>query len=225
MVTVCSLMVGDTNLGARELTALAQRCGGMFVRGHDVDAAIIRGGKVTEALVLPKGKSDHHPVVYTLDVAGHEQVVLSWNVYVGQAPRRVKRRLRRLIKKYQPDAIALQEAYRCGPLLAVLAVEYGYDLIQGPNAGEDADCALLVRADRPLRRRGTARMREHWIGPKHDLPKQPRRYPRSRREVVPGVHLRLLDVHPPTGGRDGRNATAVIETEDRIANWFQKGHH
>ena len=120
--------------------------------------------------------------------------------------------------------IGLQEAYRCREVLADLGREHGYDVVQGENVGEGADCAVLVRTDAPVVRRGLARMRERWIGPKHHLPKQPRVFPRARARLFDDVELRVMSAHPATGGPHGPNGASVRESLTRIAHWIQKGH-
>lgn len=224
MTEVVSIAGGDTNLKGDQLEVLAEAAGAELVRGHGVDCLLVAGARATDVHVLAEGGSDHPPVVYNLRTpAGHPIDVLQWNVYVGQPPRRVRRRLRSLIKTWQPDLILLSEAYRCRDQLSTLK---GYRLNQGANVGEGADCALLVHLDHRVTKSSTARMRKSWIGPKHHLPKAPREYPRDRIRLGLGlIVVRAVSLHLPTTDKAGRNLPAVSESTDWITRWFKKGHH
>lgn len=215
-----TIAAGDTNLSGPQRKVLAAASGATLVEGHGVDAAFVVGAKVVAVHVLARGGSDHPAIVYVLEAAGQRFTALQWNVYVGQRPARVRRRLRRLIKRWKPDVIMLSEAYRCRAQLARIK---GYHLTQGPNVGEGADCALMVRADHHLARTGIKRMRQPWTGPKHRLPKQPRQYPGAR-IVTDRLAVRALSIHLPTLDRAGRNAPAVDETLDWLTRYIQKGH-
>lgn len=221
MTEVVSIAGGDTNLTTAALKALADAARAELVRGHGVDCLLTAGAMATDVHVLAEGGSDHPPVVYKLRTpAGHRVVVLQWNVYVGQSPRRVRRRLRSLIRTWQPDLILLSEAYRCRDQLATLK---GYRLNQGANVGEGADCALLVHLDHRVTKSSTARMRKSWIGPKHHLPKSPREYPRDRIRLDQGLIVRAVSLHLPTTDKAGRNLPAVTESTDWVTRWFKKG--
>lgn len=215
-----SIAGGDTNLSATQRQAVAKASGATLVEGHGVDCLFVDGARPVETHVLAKGGSDHPAIIYVLEAQGRRIVVLQWNVYVGQRPVRARRRLARLIKRWNPDVILLSEAYRCRDQLARLK---GYHLIQGANVGEGADCALMFRADHHLKHAGTARMRRTWIGPKHRLPKQPRHYPRGRVELAPDLDLRAVSLHLPTTDRAGHNTAAVDESIARVTRWLKRG--
>ena len=218
---VASVAVGDWNESYDDLVALSKGHSATLARGQGVDHALVDGATVVTTRVLPKGGSDHHPILYTLDVDGHRATLLNWNVYVGQRPSLVRRRLRRLIRRHRPNVITLQEAYRCGSALARLADARGYHLVQGRNVGEGADCATLVRRDgQRLTGHGWMRMRQRWA---HKRPKSPRVYPRVRIRLAPGVALRVLNVHQPS--KRAANATARDESRRRIARWLTAPQH
>lgn len=214
---VVTIAAGDWNESVAELERLAAETGATLVVGSGVDHALISGARVRTVQRLDKGGSDHPPILITLDADGHKIVVLSWNVYVGQRPTRVRRRLRRLIRRHRPDVIALQEAYRCGPVLASIK---RYRLIQGPNVGEAADCALLIARRHKVTSTGMVRMRQRWA---HKRPKSPRVYPRARARVAPGVAVRVLSIHwPPRGANNG---PARAESRTRTARWLTAPVH
>lgn len=222
MTQVVSVAGGDTNLDRPARVALAKAAGAMLVDGHGVDCLFVIGAKAIETHVLAEGGSDHPPIVYVLKTPdGRRIVVLAWNVYVGQRPTRVRRRLRRLTRTWNPDVILLSEAYRCRDELARLK---GFHLVQGDNVGEGADCALLVALDHQLRHSGTARMRKSWIGPKHHLTKSPRQFPRARTRLDTDVLLRTTSLHLPTPDAAGHNTAAVQESIDYTTRWLTKGH-
>lgn len=233
MVTIVSTSSGDYNEPAEKVAELARAAGGRLVRGRGVDHLIlaVEGPgqvQVGEVVVLPKGRSDHHPLLIPLTIDGVQLDHLVWNVYVGQPRDYVRPRLRRLIRRHRPRVVSLQEAYGLGPMLARLAEATGYHLIHGPNTGEAADCALLIRDDRRLASHGRVRMRTRWTGPKHGRAKAPREYPRGRQRLAPGpdgIVLRALVVHQPTGGTTGRNGDAVAESRRRITRWLTQPQH
>lgn len=208
----------DWNLGPGEIEALALRVDGQFVPGHHVDNAIVRGAeKVTVKNLGPWG-SDHDALLYTLTLPNDEEFrVIAWNVYVGQRPDKVGIALAKMVDQHQPHAIALSEAYRCYGALGQLA---GYRRIQGHvPLGENRDCALMVRLDLTVVRSGIERMARRWVGPKHGLDKEPRRFPRARVRTKSGQTVRLMAAHLPFG------PAPVQESLDRIARWFNPHHH
>jgi hypothetical protein len=212
-----TLVLGDWNEDQPAIRAVAEKAGATFVRGYHVDNAVVHGLKPVDVQRLAPGGSDHHPILYTFEVDSHRIVALAWNVYEGQDPKAVRRRLAAIITRFRPNVIALSEAYHCGPELEGLAAHRGYHLSQGPNVGEQADCALLVRDDRPIASPGPARMREPWVGPKHGLAKRPREYPRARYHLAPGLVLRVAAVHLPFGDKP------LAESNAWIVRWIKNG--
>lgn len=217
-----SVAAGDTNLDVDERGALAAAAGAVLVDGHGVDCLFLIGARVVETHVLAVGGSDHPPVVYVLETPdGRRIVVLAWNVYVGQSPRRVRWRIRRLLKRWRPDVVMLSEAYRCRDQLAKLK---GCHLVQGDNVGEGADCALLFPVRHRLVRAAVTPMTKRWIGPKHNEAKAPREFPHGRVHLAPGLALRGLALHIATGGTRGRNKDSVNESIDYATRWLERGH-
>ena len=210
---VVTLAAGDWNLGPAEVEAIARLAGAEFVKGHGVDNAITDGAEPIEVRPLAKHGSDHRPVLFVFRLpTGEEFRLLTWNVYVAQAPAHVAAELCKMVDHYQPPAVCLQEAYRCRRVLGGIP---GYRRIQGLSPlGEARDCAVLVRLDLTYVGRGMTRMRERWVGPKHGLSKRPRIYPRARVKTKGGQVVRLMSVHLPFG------AKAVAESIKRIVAWF-----
>lgn len=215
------LVIGDFNLTAEDVADLADRVGGVMVKGSRVDHAIISDEVRLEVVRrdLPRYGSDHEPLLLAVRVAGERIVVLWWNVYVGQHPDHVLRGVAELADRFQPDVIALGETYRVRKVLGTVP---GYKRIQGrPGRGrlsERAELAILVRRNVTIVARGWVHMRVTWTGPKHALSHGPRIFPRVRIRVG-AAELAILAVHLPTGGYTGRNGPAVRETAARIVRW------
>lgn len=211
-----TVAVADWNLGAGEVEAIARQCGGGFFPGHHVDHAIVRGAEKVSVKNLGRNGSDHDALLYTLTLPGGETFrILLWNVYVGHEPDALGAALARLIDAHQPHLVALSEAYRARK---PLGQQSGYRRVQGLlPIGEDRDCAVLIRGDLLVVRKGFLRMREPWIGPKHGLRKRPRVYVRVRVRTKSGQTVRLLAAHLPFGEKPRAESIA------RITAWFK--HH
>lgn len=197
-------IVGDTNFNADELQVIADRIGGEVVPGDGVDAAIARGVEATSE-VLGYFGSDHPVVLYTLS-DGHR--IAAWNVHKGHDPEDVLDTLLRLIEDHRPHVFVLTEAMQLGSVLRRVPV---YRRYQGPNVGEGADVALLVRHGRNITAQGTVRMRQPWTVWKYNR----RHWPKVYRRLRIGQQLRILAIHPPTRG----NKDARAETVNRIVGW------
>lgn len=217
-MTVASLVLGDFNMSLAEVEALARRCGGTAVRGHGPDHAIVIGAKVVDVHVLGKFGSDaHHAILFELDVDGVLMTALLWNVWVGQRPRRVLRTLRSLIRKHHPDVIVLNEAYRCGEVLAKVR---GFDVQQGPNVGEGADVGVLVAARHRVAHSRVLRMRERWLVASHNKIHAGREFRAVRAHLASRRALRVLGIHFATD--NAHNEDARRESEDRVVRWATK---
>lgn len=222
-----SLAIGDYNLNDTQVRALAEQIGGRLVMGRGVDHGILTGDDVRLVGVrrnLPRYGSDHGPILVDLDIEWDnlellERVrVLWWNVYVGQHPDTVLRAVCELVDEHQPHVVALGETYRCRGVLGRVP---GYRRHQG-HRGEAVAMTVLVRRDVEVRSRGWLNMRRDWIGPVHDKLHGPRSFPRLRLRFKHGAELRLLAVHFPTGGHDGRNRAAVLEAAKRVKRWGRR---
>lgn len=217
-----SIALGDINLTAAQFDRfIVKPTAGRLVAGQGVDHAAVWGDvEVVRVKRLPRGGSDHHPLLYTLNVGTgkhRERVrVLSWNVYVGQPTAQVKECLEWLTSVWKPHLVFLFEAYRCRPVLAQIE---GYQLHQRVIPGEGRGLAVLVRDDVKIIRRGWLRMHAWWTGPVHGHRKRPRTYPRLAVRLPKGAHLRGLGLHLPTGGILGPNSIAVAETVARVQDW------
>lgn len=138
--------------------------------------------------------------------------VLYWNVYVGHHVDDVLREVRGMIKSYHPEVVGLGECMRVSPHLDKIPGYTAYTLPE--KTPGSSDTAVLVRNDVPLKRWRWLEMYRWWKGPKHGKVQGPKRY-WSGRFKVNGRVLRLSIGHWPFND-------AVNETEDRIAQWFQR---
>lgn len=218
-----SVAVGDWNLSAELVEQLATKAGAQLVLGRAVDHGVASDDVVVHGVrrrTMPG--SDHAAILLDLSVAGDRFRVLWWNVYVGQAPAAVLRAVCELVDEWQPHVVALGEAYRCRRELARVP---GYRRHQArPGKGwrsEAAELALLVRRDVRVLRSDRLLMAWDWTGPVHGNRHGPRHYRRARLQLPGGAVVRLLAVHLPTGGYDGRNDDAVRESVGRIVEWLR----
>lgn len=157
-----------------------------------------------------------------------ELVVVAWNVFVGNDPDRIAAALTELAEEHQPDVFVLTEATRCHRQVAKAADALGYRVfheqptpgVHGGIVHEEGDTAVLVRsgADVKVLAEHVASMGRNWIGPKHGLKHEPRRYRRLRLQVR-GTRWGLTGSHWPTGGPGGANKTAFRETMRRSRAW------
>lgn len=142
--------------------------------------------------------------------------LITWNVYQGHPRKAALATLRMFAHTYAPHVIVLQEATHLGPIEVPGYVVYHEPIEHTPGRvqPEDADAAMLVRADVKVTRPDLMRMKMFWKGPDHGLPHRPRVY-----------HKALLS----TGGRPWKFATghwpfgpALQETIQRVARWFRR---
>jgi len=217
-VITCS--VGDWNLGISEMSVLAARAGGRYYHGSGPDGAIVTGADRVVTKTLGKYGSDHHHAnLFTLHHGDHAVKVIGWNPWMGQRPDSVRKGLLEMIREYQPDVFALQEAYR---LRQVLTTIPGYRRHQGLNVGEGADCALLLRRRHAVVNDGVLVMRKGWEVARYDKTRAPRQYPYDRLRISKApIALRVLDAHFPTA--TSANAAAVRESADRVVRWHSNG--
>lgn len=210
-----AVIVGDFNLDAEQVEALAKQLGGRLAKGRGPDHAIIIGAELLSVRRLGRHGSDHHEaILYNLAVDGKRRRVLSWNVWEGQAPGAVLRTLKQLVRSHDPDVIVLQEAYRLTDVLRELD---GYWVHQGPNVGEGADVAVLVSREHEVANDGVLKMSKPWTVVSHDKVRDPREYPFVRVRFDDGSTLRVLGYHGPT--KHAVNAAAVDESIDHITSW------
>jgi hypothetical protein len=219
---VTTIAVADWNLGPDEVEALARRVGGQFHYGRHPDHAIVKGAQRVSVRNLGRNGSDHDALLYRMvlpdrlghrDGGGEEFRVLLWNVYVGQSTGDLAVTLANLIDRHEPHLVALSEAYKARGVLGAVP---GYRRVQGLSPfGESRDCAVLIRRDLTVIRKGFLFMKEPWIGPKHGLRKKPRRYVRVRVRTKSSQTVRLLSAHLPFGEKPRAESLA------RIAAWFK----
>lgn len=162
-------------------------------------------------------KAPRTPVVSkSPDTRDRIDVLVTWNVYVGSSPVTVAKGLRTIVRRHNPDVIALQEVSGDIPLLRRLAHQLGYRLLVGKRAEgklagqESQSSALLIHRRIAISRWSAFRMRLSWIGPIHKLKRSGRTFVQA---VAGGI--RVVVFHGPTDGF-GVNKAAWRETINRM---------
>ena len=137
------------------------------------------------------------------------------------------RRLLRQIKRHQPHAVILTEAYRWAEDVP------GYERVTWSprkHGAEARDVVVLVRHDVPITRRRLKKMVRDWwgvFGAARPPRREPRRYPVLDLDVD-GIVWPLLGVHFPPGGPSGgrkiagRNAGAWHESARKTKRWLAR---
>lgn len=147
--------------------------------------------------------------------------VVTFNVWVGQAPSQLRRNLIELANDTgRPHVIALQEAKRFGGTIP------GYCRIDSETFRREAKSnVLLVRnADVTVHRyHEVAVQGPMWKGPKHGLEHPPRIFPGTTVEVD-DQRWDVLDVHRTPGGptssvKSNRRASWAAEDRD-LESWL-----
>jgi endonuclease/exonuclease/phosphatase family metal-dependent hydrolase len=145
------------------------------------------------------------------------------------AGRKKVRRLRSLLREWQPDVVVLTEAYWARPFLLALAAAFGYRLRQyGRHHGAEApDIAVLVRRSSNIVSRVLVKMREVWWGP-FRFPaskRRPRRYSQFELDSS-GRRWDVEAIHFPPGGPEGgvltrgKNKTAWHESAAQVRGFL-----
>lgn len=142
-------------------------------------------------------------------------VIIAWNVYIGNHPTMVRAELKRMIHFRNPKVIVLMEATRMRGHLGGL----GYQVVQlkprpkkKGNTPGDANIAILVRNDIPIKQRKTLRMTKFWRGPVHGWRQDPRVY-RWVKLDFGGRIWKIGGAHTPFG-RAARN-----ESRKKLVHW------
>lgn len=144
--------------------------------------------------------------------------VLSWNVYIGNAPSKVRMNLSPMLNTHKPEVCALMEASKMYGHLNML----GYKVVQlkprplkpGNQPGQ-GNIAILVRNDVKIKRRLTLKMLTFWSGPIHGLPQDPRVY-RWVKIKHGGKTWKIGAAHQPFGIR------ARAESVRKLVGWFNR---
>lgn len=148
--------------------------------------------------------------------------ILAWNVRVVRNPGEVRFRLRVLLKENLPAVVVLLEATRLYNQLQ----DFGYQVVhlkprrrglkrrRRRQPGE-ANVAIMVRSDIPLRSSSVLRMLTPWRGPKMGLPQAPRVYRWIRIEFA-GKIWKIGGAHTPFG------KPARLESRNRLVQWFTR---
>lgn len=215
-MTTAKLAMGDWNLPAAKVEDIATLMGGQLVVGRGIDNAIRAGARLIRT-IRPRdlyGSDHHRPIILDLLVQGVEVRALYWNVWQGQSPAHVAAHLAQLIDKYQPQVVALSEAYRCRKVLGQVP---GYRRFQG-FIGEASNVAVLVRRDLTVAGRHRMRMRRTWVF--RGNVRRPRVYQAVRLELGPGNYLSVLGIHFPPS--PGVNHLAVDESIRRVVRWGRR---
>jgi hypothetical protein len=124
-----------------------------------------------------------------------------------------------ILQAQQPDIMVISEAYHAREHLAAVAERDGYQLRQfGPAEGEEAPgIALLIRNTVSIEDRTLLKMTEPWWW--NGNRREPRRYPAVVLRVD-GRVWRVVGIHfppgGPSGGADGRNRAAWLESKEAV---------
>lgn len=152
--------------------------------------------------------------------------LVAWNCWVGNSNTQVLATLRAWADTYRPDVFVLSEARTHA---AVLDRVPGYRVLQERPArkhakgrvSEHGDCAILIAEHVQLRTNWVARMARTWVVFSHRRVHDPRRY-QVAGITVRGQLWRIRASHPPTGGFDGGNAVAFMESMRRSRRWLRR---
>lgn len=143
--------------------------------------------------------------------------ILAWNVYIANTPAQVRMNLSPMLNTFDPEVAALMEAGKMHGHLSGL----GYKVIQlkpktlrPGNQPGTANIAILVRNDVEIKRRLTLRMSTFWLGPKHNLPQDPRVY-RWVKIKWKGRTWKIGAAHTPFG------EAARKESRNKLVRWFR----
>lgn len=146
----------------------------------------------------------------------HTLRLITWNVYEGHKPDDVLAALTKLVEDHNPDVLVLQECSFQDKLYAVPGYRVFHKPLDHPGhgvRGEDADSAVLVRADIAVRRHRWRKMKMSWKGPDHGIPHEPRVY----QTMLLGVRGRTWKL----GGGHWPFGRAQLETKAWVIAWFR----
>lgn len=154
-----------------------------------------------------------------------KSTLVSWNVYTGNDVDNVIQGVEELREVVKFDGIAIHEAKNFHEALKVYAKAHRMVMIN-EDAGkgipdEHGNTVVLYQASVRLLSYRFAVMTRRWLGPKHDIEHQPRRFIRSRYKKGNQI-FRASFSHWPTGGLLGRNGKAVAESMGRSRRWFKR---
>lgn len=157
--------------------------------------------------------------------------LIARNLYVANRDANVAETLAEDVELYQPDVFAYSEASTHADVLAKVAPLLGYTVLQETPArrrrkagavDDTGDCALLIGAHVAIRHSWVSRMRRAWLVMRYRRRHQPHRYQVSAIKVR-GHRVRVRASHWPTGGRDGGNAAAWLESARKSRRWLRRG--
>ncbi len=144
--------------------------------------------------------------------------ILAWNIYIGRSIDAVRKALRPMLDRYDPEIVALMEATKMYGHLNHMGYQVVHMKPKPRGKGHqpaEADIALLVRDDIELVKPFTMRLKEFWRGPKHGWTQDPKVY----RWVLirwGGKVWKVGCAHTPFG------AAARLESRNRLVKWFRK---
>lgn len=143
--------------------------------------------------------------------------LVTFNVWVGQHPKRLRRNLRRLVRQLNhPHVIALQEAKRFRGTIP------GYQRLActEPQHEDDLDCVLLVRNDVAVIHPRIVRVDgPMWRGPKHGLAHAPKVFVGATLEHL-GRRWDVLNVHRTWTGRGRHNMASWNAEDTKLHSWL-----
>lgn len=153
----------------------------------------------------------------TRPIRPSELSILAWNVYQGHKPTAVRNIVASLAIEHQPHVIVLNEATNAGPFHVPGYVSFQLPKNNPPGRiqPEDADTAVLVRADVDVRRHRVYKMRTSWTGPDHGLPHEPRVFHGLWLRTREGQTWKIAGGHWPFG-------TAKDEAKRWTARWIRR---
>lgn len=144
--------------------------------------------------------------------------VISWNVYVGQQVKDVRRELTKMIDRYNPDVIFLYEGLHLFGKLQGL----GYQVKQlkprstrPGSTSNNGNIVALVRNGVEIKTSAVARMSKYWKGPRMGKLQDPRvfRYLKVKKQ---GVTWKVGAVHFPFGDAARREAVMWVKKLIRV---------
>lgn len=200
---------------AATLSVFITKSSSETVRGHKETSVT---GKIDPTFNMPEFRRDVDAMMKSLQKAPKaaktaDLEVLSWNVYSGTSPARVRAELGDMIHEENPDVIFLYEGVNLYGHLTGL----GYRVFQlkpksqqKGSVSNNGNIVGMVRNGLKVRKSFLLRMKERWFGPKHGLPQDPRVY-RSLKVSKKGIVFKTGGFHLPFGKEARAESVAAVK--------------